>query len=89
MPQTQDKHALIARVQNFLSDFGTETEKRNKPVHYILKANSETTSISTNDCNQQFDADFMRRAKVIDATSAGTVVLELEIGDEYSNAGGK
>lgn len=39
--------------------------------------------------NQQFDADLMRRVRVIDATSAGTAVLELDMGNEYSNRGGK
>lgn len=31
----------------------------------------------------------MRRVRVIDATSAGTAVLELDVGNEYSNRGGK
>lgn len=31
----------------------------------------------------------MHRSRLIDATSAGTAVFELEVGDEYSNSGGK
>ena len=38
--------------------------------------------------SQQFDADLTRRAQLLDATSAGTAVFELEIGEEYSNAAG-
>ena len=37
---------------------------------------------------QQFDADLISRAKVVDATSAGTVVFELDVGEEYSNNAG-
>ena len=35
---------------------------------------------------QQFDIDVMRRAKVVDATMAGTMAVALELGYEYSNS---
>lgn len=31
----------------------------------------------------------MRRARIIDATSAGTVIIELEVGNAYANQRGK
>ena len=35
-----------------------------------------------------FDADLMSRARVIDATPAGTSTIELDIGTEYANKRG-
>ncbi|KAL8880116.1 MAG: hypothetical protein Q9192_008089, partial [Flavoplaca navasiana] len=33
-----------------------------------------------------FDSDLMRRARVIKASSAGSAVVEIEVGMEYSNS---
>lgn len=41
------------------------------------------------DEKKQFDSDLMRRARVIDATSAGAVIIELEVGNAYANRRGK
>ncbi|MCJ1310535.1 hypothetical protein MMC25_004199 [Agyrium rufum] len=37
---------------------------------------------------QQFDIDIMRRVRVLDATMTGTVMFEIDLGDEYSNGSG-
>ncbi|MCJ1478217.1 hypothetical protein MMC13_006893 [Lambiella insularis] len=37
------------------------------------------------DGQQQFDFDVMRRARVVDATMAGTVAVEIDLGHDYAN----
>ncbi|MCJ1383495.1 hypothetical protein MMC17_006609 [Xylographa soralifera] len=34
----------------------------------------------------QFDIDVMRRAKIVDATMAGSLTVDIELGYEYSNS---
>lgn len=40
-------------------------------------------------CKTNFDSDLMRRARIIDASSAGTAIVEIYLGHEYSNEGGE
>ncbi|MCJ1448143.1 MAG: hypothetical protein MMC23_008657 [Stictis urceolatum] len=75
MVTSDERKAAVKRVVDGLVLFKQRTETRNLPVRaYILL---------------QIDAHINDGAKVVDASPAGYVAFEVQVGLEYSNRAGR
>ena len=86
MSLTRDQEISVAKIKETYAYFSDSVVAGTRPVNVLgsllvlSQANKET---------KYFDSDLMQRACVIDATSAGTAVIEIELGKAYANHRGK
>lgn len=85
MALTEDQKTSITKIKETFAHFNGTMVKKDDPVIHMDPCHSTKQMGNT----ERFDTDLMRRARIIDATSAGTAVFEIDIGKTYSNWRGK
>lgn len=81
MALTEDQKTSITKIKETFAHFNGTMVKKDDPVIHMDPCHSTKQMGNT----ERFDTDLMRRARIIDATSAGTAVFEIDIGKTYSN----
>ena len=82
--KTEDQ--AVAKIRRNFESFCKTATKRSQTISSGLC--QESGSKETNG-TQQFDLDLMSRAHVIEASSSGSAIIEIEVGMQYSNSAGK
>lgn len=82
--KTEDQ--AVAKIRRTVDLFCRTATKRSQTISSGLS--QESGSKDTNG-TQQFDLDLMSRVHVIEATSSGSVIVEIEVGMQYANSAGK
>ena len=85
MTLIEDQKTSITKIKKTFAFFNNTTVKKDDPGIHMDSCHSSSKLGNT----ERFDTDLMRRARIIDATSAGTAVFEIDIDKTYSKRGGK
>ena len=85
MDHTPEDQA-VAKIRRTVDSFCKTATKRSQPISSGLSPESGSKDT---DGTQQFDLDLMSRVHIIEASSSGSVIVEIEVGMQYANSAGK
>ncbi len=85
MDHTPEDQA-VAKIRRTVDSFCKTATKRSQPISSGLCPESGSKDT---DGTQQFDLDLMSRVHIIEASSSGSVIVEIEVGMQYANSAGK
>ena len=86
MALTDDQQTSIKKIKEIFAQFNDTKTKADDTVGPLESVSYRGKLIRK---IERFDTDLMRKARVIDATSAGTAVIEVDLSKAYSNRRGK
>lgn len=87
--RSHSRDRVLLKIQQVFDRFNQAAEQRSHVVGFPVLVLCTTFFLANEGAIKQFDAELMRKAYIIDASSEGTATIRLDVGMEYSNEAGE